>query len=142
MEISNFRLESEEYEKILFILSSLQQKSNASSIFLINRNGQQIAQEGVADGLDVQSLSSLAASNLAATFGLARLIGEREFERVYHKGDKRSILINPIGEYAFLLLLVEVNSENHVDPKSLNQASLILGDILRKSDERAKKAKG
>ncbi|RPJ85647.1 MAG: roadblock/LC7 domain-containing protein, partial [Acidobacteria bacterium] len=84
MEIPNFKLEAEEYEKILLVLASLHQKLKADSVFLINRTGQEIAHEGSSNRFDVQALSSLAASNLAATFGLASVIGEREFERIYH----------------------------------------------------------
>lgn len=138
MEISNFKLETREYDKILFILSSLHEKLKADAIFLINRNGQGIANQGEVDSVDIQALSSLAASNLAATFGLAKLIGEGEFERIYHKGEKNSILINPIGEYALLLLIVQVKNEKSLDLKSLNQAALILEDILGKCTKRTK----
>lgn len=136
MEISNFKLESAEYEKILFIISSLQDRLKAETVFLINRNGQEIAGQGEHNSLDIQALSSLAASNLAATFGLATLIGEGEFERIYHKGEKNSILINPVGEYALLLLVIQVKNEKHIDLKSLKQAALILEDILKKCTKR------
>lgn len=138
MEISNFKLETREYDKILFILSSLHEKLKADAVFLINRNGQGIANQGEVDSVDIQALSSLAASNLAATFGLAKLIGEGEFERIYHKGEKNSILINPIGEYALLLLVIQVKNEKGLDLKSLNQAALILEDILGKCTKRVK----
>lgn len=138
MEISNFKLEAQEYEKIVFILSSLHEKLKADAVFLINRNGQEIARHGKKDSIDVQALGSLAASNLAATFGLASLIGEKEFERIYHKGEKISILINPVGEYALLLLMVPVKNEKDVDLKRLRQAVMILADILRKCTRRVR----
>lgn len=136
MEVANFKLQVEEYEKIVFIISSLQEKLKASAVILISRNGQEIAFIGEMVSLDRQSLSSLAASSLAATFGLAHLIGEKEFERVYHKGDQRSILINPAGELALLLFILDSEQKRKVDLKSLTQASLILEDILEKSNGR------
>lgn len=136
MEISNFKLEATEYRKIVFILSSLQERVQANAIFLINRNGQEIAKHAQEDSLDVQALSSLAASNLAATFGLAALIGENEFERIYHKGEKNSILINPVGEYALLLLIVQVKNERSLDLTRVRQAVLVLTDILKKCTQR------
>jgi predicted regulator of Ras-like GTPase activity (Roadblock/LC7/MglB family) len=141
MEIPNFKLAAEEYEKILLVLASLNQRLKAESVFLINRTGQEIAHEGTAGRLDVQALASLAASNLAATFGLASLIGEREFERIFHKGDKTNILMTPVGEFAFLLFLLKGKEEHEVDLKSVNRASLILADVLKKCGKRLRAAR-
>ncbi len=141
MEIPSFKLESEEYEKILFVLSSLHQKLSTRLVFLINRNGQEIGHDGEVGDLDVQALSSLAASNLAATFGLASIIGEQEFSRIYHKGERTSILITPIGEYAFLLFLATEFSEGEGELRSLKQAVMILDDILAKCVKKGKTAK-
>lgn len=136
MEVPNFKLEAEEYEKILVVLSSLNRRLKADSVFLINRTGQEIAHEGNSNRIDIQALSSLAASNLAATFGLARVIGEHEFRRIYHKGEKTNILMSPIGEFAFLLFLMRGKEEREVDFTSIRHASLILEDVLKKCGKR------
>ncbi len=141
MEIPNFKLEAGEYEKILLVLSSLNQKLKADSVFLINRTGQEIAHDGNSNKLDIQALSSLAASNVAAIFGLASLLGEREFERIYYKGEKTSILMNPIGEFAFLLFLLRGVEEKEIDLKAIRHASLILEDVLKKCSRRLKAAR-
>lgn len=141
MEIPNFKLEAGEYEKILLVLSSLTQKLKADSVFLINRTGQEIAHDGNSHKLDIQALSSLAASNVAAIFGLASLLGEREFERIYHKGEKTSILLSPIGEFAFLLFLLKGIEEKEIDLKAIKRASLILEDVLKKCSRRLKATK-
>lgn len=140
MGMLNFKLEAREYEKIVFVLSSLYQKLRVDSAFLINRNGQAIAYQGELRDLDLQALSSLAASNLAATFGLALLLGEREFERIHHKGEKSSILINPVGKHALLVLILPGNGEVGLDSLGLRQATLVLEDILSKCEERLQAA--
>ncbi|HLU99764.1 MAG TPA: roadblock/LC7 domain-containing protein [Acidobacteriota bacterium] len=137
MEFRTLKLQPEEYEKILFILSSLQHRAKAQAVCLISRSGQEIAFHGEADWLDRQALSSLAASNLAATFGLAKLIREREFERIYHKGEKFSILINPAGETALLLFILENDGGPPIDWRSLKQAIMILEDMMEKSNQRS-----
>jgi predicted regulator of Ras-like GTPase activity (Roadblock/LC7/MglB family) len=53
--------------------------------------------------LDTTSLASLAAGNVAATGGMAELIGEKEFPTLSHEGEKESIHISVIGR---LLLVV------------------------------------
>ncbi len=132
MEVPNFRIGTGEYEKIEKILSRLYERLRAQSVCLINRNGQDIAHTGGFDGLDIQSLASLAASNLAATFGLAALIGESEFQRIYHRGRQRSIVITPVANLALILVVLPVDREDSRDYRSLGQAALILQDVLRR----------
>lgn len=138
MDFLSLKLLPEEYEKILYILTSLRKRTQATSVFLISRSGQEIACDGESNGIDRQALASLAASNLAATFGLAQLIGESEFERIYHKGDTASILINPTGEFGLLLFILgDQKIGSNFDIKSLTQASMILADVLQRSKERS-----
>ena len=138
MDISNFKLEAEEFNKLQQILSSLLSKTNVDAVFLINRNGQEITHRGETDGIDAVALSSLAASNLAATFGLATILGEDQFERVYLKGEKNSILICPAGEDALLLFAVRDAKAKHIDLRNLKQAVLVLADVLKKCTTRVK----
>ena len=132
MEVPNFRIDAEEYEKIVVILNRVLDRARAESVCLINRNGQDIAHTGNVDGLDIQAVSSLAASNLAATFGLASLIGEAEFQRLYHRGRQNSIIITPVSNLALILIILSADQDETRDFRSLGQASLILEDILRK----------
>ena len=69
----------EEYQQIKDILQRLQVDSNSKIVFLVDKNGQQIATHGDMRGVDATSLASLTAGNVAATDGLAKLIGEKEF---------------------------------------------------------------
>ena len=66
----------EEYQQIKDILHRLQADSNSKLVFLVDKNGQQIAAQGDMRGVDATSLASLTAGNFAATDGLAKLIGE------------------------------------------------------------------
>ena len=136
MEISNFRLEAGEFRKIQQILASLAEKTKVEAVFLINRNGQEITRHGNSDSIDVLALSSLAASNLAATFGLASVIGEAEFERIYLRGRRLSVLVCPAGEYALLLFILKVENEKALNIRSLRQAALVLQDVLKKCTKR------
>ena len=69
----------EEYRGLEEALRRLRRDSNAKAVFLIDKNGQQIAAAGDIENFDSTSLASLTAGNVAATDGLAKLIGEREF---------------------------------------------------------------
>jgi hypothetical protein len=86
-------LYEEEFHKIKEALQRLRQDANANVVFLVDKNGQQIAAVGDLASLDTTSLASLTAGNVAATDGLARLIGEKEFSILFHEGEKDNIKI-------------------------------------------------
>src|SRR4030043_224855 len=81
----------EEFSQIKQIISKLRVDSNAKVVFLVDKNGQQIAAHGEIENLDTTSLASLTAGNVAATDGLARLIGEKEFSILFPEGRKDNI---------------------------------------------------
>ena len=74
---ADFILYEEEYASLEEALRRLRQEANAKAVFLIDKNGQQIAAAGEIEQFDATSLASLTAGNVAATDGLAKLIGER-----------------------------------------------------------------
>ena len=64
---------------------------------IVDKNGQLIAAAGDVDELDTTSLASLTAGNVAATGGIAKLIGENEFASQFHEGEKTNIHITIVG---------------------------------------------
>jgi len=133
MEMSNFRIDQEEYNKIQSILSSLVEKSGAMLASLISRSGQEIAFFGGNDLVDRIALSALAASNLAATFGIAELIDEQEFERVYHRGKQKSILMMPVGQEVFVLFVFPNTIKSIESFKAVKSSVVVLKDLLKTS---------
>ena len=77
----------EEYQQLKTIIGRLSVDANAKLVFLVDKNGQQIASHGEVGQIDTTSLASLTAGNVAATDGLARLIGEKEFPVLSHEGE-------------------------------------------------------
>jgi len=69
----------EESQQVSAIIDKLHKEANAKAIFVIDKNGQLIADAGETEALDATSLASLTAGNIAATDGLAKLVGEKEF---------------------------------------------------------------
>lgn len=100
-------LREQQYHEIKAVLARLRLDSAARVVFLVDRDGQEIAVQGEVGNLDTTSLASLAAGNVAATGGMAQLIGEREFPTLSHEGERESIHISVIGR----LLLVVVFDE-------------------------------
>ena len=100
----------EEFQRLEDALKRLRQDANARAVFLIDKNGQQIAAAGEVGQFDVTSLASLTAGNVAATDGLAKLIGEREFSVLFHEGQRDHIHISIVAKRAILLVIFDERS--------------------------------
>ncbi len=103
-------LYEEELRGLESVLLRLRQDANAKAVFLIDKNGQQLASAGDTDQFDSTSLASLTAGNVAATDSLARLIGEREFSVLFHEGERDHIHISIVAERAILLVIFDHRS--------------------------------
>ena len=64
---ADFVLYEEEFRHLEEALRRLRQEANGKAVFLIDKNGQQIASTGEIEQFDVTSLASLTAGNVAAT---------------------------------------------------------------------------
>ena len=100
----------EEFNQINAIISKLRVDANSKVVFLVDKNGQQIAAHGDIENLDTTSLASLTAGNVAATDGLARLIGEKEFSILFHEGEKDNIHISIVAQRVILVVIFDERS--------------------------------
>src|SRR5262252_4813064 len=100
-------LYEEEFQRIKEALGRLRVDANANVVFLVDKNGQQIAATGDLNTLDTTSLASLTAGNVAATDGLARLIGEKEFTILFHEGEKDNIHISIVARRVILVVIFD-----------------------------------
>src|SRR6266704_4682886 len=100
----------EEQQQIQAICDRLQRDSNSIAILVINKDGQEIARSGNTEHLDVTSLSSLTAGNVAATGGIAKLLAEREFAGQFHEGEKTNIHIAIVAQRVILVVLFDERS--------------------------------
>ncbi len=103
-------LYEEDQRKITDACDRLLRDANARSVFLIDKDGQLLAASGDYHGMDTASLASLTAGNIAATGGLARLLGEREFPHLFHEGERESIHLSLVGERWILVVIFDERS--------------------------------
>ncbi len=100
----------EEFQQISVVCERLSREANAKIVFLVDKNGQLIASVGATENLDTTSLASLTAGNIAATGGLAKLIGEKEFSILFHEGEKDNLHISIIGGRVILVVIFDARS--------------------------------
>ncbi|GAB4421045.1 MAG: roadblock/LC7 domain-containing protein [Thermodesulfovibrionales bacterium] len=134
---SNIVMYEEEFRRIDEELQRLYQQANARVLFLVDKNGQLIASAGDTHDIDTTALASLAAGNIAATGGIARLLGEREFTVLFHEGEKDNIHISLIGQRVILVVIFDQRSSLGLVRLRVKKASEALTRIF---DEIAKKA--
>ncbi|HEY7113530.1 MAG TPA: roadblock/LC7 domain-containing protein [Thermoanaerobaculia bacterium] len=132
-------LYDEEFQRIRESLQRLRHDANANVVFLVDKNGQQIAAVGDLQALDTTSLASLTAGNVAATDGLARLIGEKEFSILFHEGEKDNIHISIVAQRVILVVIFDERSSLGLVRLRVRRATTeldkIFEDIARKVEK-------
>lgn len=103
-------MHEQQYLQLGHILNKLRLESFSRVVFLVDKNGQQIAVHGDVGNMDTTSLASLAAGNVAATGGMAQLIGEKEFPTLSHEGERESIHICIIGRVLLVVVFDDRSS--------------------------------
>ncbi|MBK8012569.1 MAG: roadblock/LC7 domain-containing protein [Deltaproteobacteria bacterium] len=97
----------EEFRHIETVCERLARDSVARAVFLIDKNGQLIVAAGQSANFDTTSLASLVAGEIAATGGLAQLMGEREFSTLFHEGDRDNLHISVVASRAILVVIFD-----------------------------------
>ncbi len=143
MSASNMVMYEEEFREVNQVLERLLKEANAKVIFLVDKDGQLIAGVGEVERFDTTSLASLTAGNIAATGGLAKLIGEKEFSILFHEGEKDNLHISIVGGRVILVVLFDSRSSLGLVrlrvKKSSEELSAIFERLLKKGDEAAKR---
>lgn len=122
-------LRERQYHQIKAVLARLRMDASARVVFLVDKDGQEIAVQGEIGNLDTTSLASLAAGNVAATGGMAQLIGEKEFPTLSHEGERESIHISVIGRLLLVVVFDERSTLGLVKLRS-KQVSLQLAAMI------------
>jgi len=100
----NLVLEEDRLNKLEDLLSKLIKEGGASYTLLTDMAGNLICKNGEGP-VDATSLAVLTAANFAATKEIARLIGEKEFSLLFHRGQKENIHFTRISPEILLIVL-------------------------------------
>jgi predicted regulator of Ras-like GTPase activity (Roadblock/LC7/MglB family) len=126
----NFILREPEYEALLSILRKLLTDAYAKVVFLVDKNGTLLASAGDAFGFDTTSLASLAAGNIAATGGLANLIGEKEFSVLFHEGERDNMHLSVVADRLILVIVFDRRSSVGLVRLRVRQATARLAAVM------------
>lgn len=126
-----------EFKQINEVIVRLNREANSKAVFLVDKNGQLIANSGETMNIDSTSLASLTAGNIAATGGLAKLIGEREFSILFHEGEKDNIHISVIGQRVILVVIFDERSSLGLVRLRVKKAGQELDNIFNTLSKKA-----
>jgi predicted regulator of Ras-like GTPase activity (Roadblock/LC7/MglB family) len=127
----------EEFKQINAVIEKLLREANARVIFLVDKNGQLISGVGEVERIDTTSLASLTAGNIAATGGMAKLIGEKEFSILFHEGEKDNLHISIVGGRVILVVLFDSRSSLGLVRLRVKKASDELTGIFERLSHKA-----
>ncbi|AKU91812.1 roadblock/LC7 domain-containing protein [Vulgatibacter incomptus] len=134
--IQQMVMHDDEFHRITGICDSLTREANAKVVFLVDKNGQLIASSGATANIDTTSLASLTAGNIAATGGLAKLLGEKEFSILFHEGERDNLHISLVAQRVILVVIFDARSSLGLVrlrvKKASEQLSQIFADLQRK----------
>lgn len=124
-------IQEEDFNKVMGVCNDLAGDAKAKLVFIVDKNGQLIASSGETGQLDTTSLATLAAGNIAATGGLAKLLGEQEFSILFHEGAKDNLHLSIIAErYILVVVFDNHNTSLGLVRLRVKKASQNLEDIF------------
>jgi predicted regulator of Ras-like GTPase activity (Roadblock/LC7/MglB family) len=80
---------------------------NARCALLVDRSGQLVATVGERPDFDPTAFATLTAADFSANDQLAKLIGENDFQSLFHQGEKESMYLADIARRVILVVLFD-----------------------------------
>ncbi len=136
MSTIDFFLYEEDYTELQQAVQRLWKESDSKAVFLIDKNGQQLTAAGDYSDIDTISLATLTAGNVAATDGLAQLLGEKGFTILFHEGERDNIHISVVGEVGILVVIFDERTSVGLVRLRVKQASPSLETTLQRAVNR------
>ena len=142
--VSQMVMYDEEARRITTVCEKLCRDANARVVFVIDKNGQLIAAAGETENLDSTSLASLVAGEIAATGGLAKLMGEKEFSTLFHEGVRDNLHISIVASRVILVVIFDSRSSLGLVrlrvKKCSEELATILETVMKKTEAHNKQS--
>ena len=97
----------DDFGAITALLQRFLYDSNARCALLVDRTGQLVATVGEQPTFDPTAFATLTAADFSANDQLAKLIGENDFNSLFHQGEKESMYLADIARRVILVVLFD-----------------------------------
>jgi len=132
----------EDFRKVLAVTQRLVKDANAKGVFVVDRNGQLIGEAGEMRGIDTTSLASLTAGCIAATGGLAKIVGEEEFPVHFHQGQRDNLHITLIAGRIILVVVFDERSSLGLVRLRVKKAGAQLARVFEEIQKKSEQGQG
>ena len=130
-------MHEEDFERVLTVIRRLVKDANAKGCYVVDRNGQLIGEAGEMQGIDTTSLASLTAGCIAATCGLAKIVGEEEFPVHFHQGQTDNLHITLVAKRIILVVIFDDRSSLGLVRLRVKKAGGALARVFEDIEKRA-----
>jgi len=103
---------------------------NARCALLVDRTGQLVATVGQRPPFDPTAFATLTAADFSANDQLAKLIGENDFNSLFHQGEKESMYLADIARRVILVVLFDNRTTLGLVRLKLRQTVLELSQLF------------
>jgi predicted regulator of Ras-like GTPase activity (Roadblock/LC7/MglB family) len=100
----------EDFARITQVLQRLLFDSNARCSLIVDRSGQLVTTVGDRPNFDATAFASLTAADFSANDQLAKLLGEKDFNTLFHQGERESMLLADISRRVILVVLFDTRT--------------------------------
>ena len=97
----------DDYGAITQSLQRFLYESNARCALLVDRTGQLVTTVGEQPTFDPTAFATLTAADFSANDQLARLIGESDFNTLFHQGERESMYLADVARRVILVVLFD-----------------------------------
>jgi predicted regulator of Ras-like GTPase activity (Roadblock/LC7/MglB family) len=96
-----------DFASITATLTHFLHESNARCALLVDRSGQLVATVGEQPNFDPTAFATLTAADFSANDQLAKLIGETDFNSLFHQGERESMYLADVARRVILVVLFD-----------------------------------
>ena len=129
----------EDFQKILVAIQRLVKDANAKGVFVVDKSGQLLGEAGEMQGVDSTSLASLTAGCIAATGGLAKIVGEEEFPIHFHQGERDNLHITLVRRRFILVVVFDERSSLGLVRLRVKKAGAELARIFEEIEKKSER---
>ena len=132
----------DDFGAITALLQRFLYDSNARTALLVDRTGQLVATVGEKPTFDPTAFATLTAADFSANDQLARLIGENDFNSLFHQGEKESMYLADIARRVILVVLFDNRTTLGLVRLKMKQTVDELGKLFEQVFARAQSQPG
>src|SRR6185436_12463828 len=104
---SSWSFTEDDFSQITRALERFLTDCNARCALLVDRTGQLVATVGDRPNFDPTAFATLTAADFSANDQLAKLIGENDFNSLFHQGEKESMYLADVARRVILVVLFD-----------------------------------